>query len=52
MEPSNYNRSEKEDSLFGFRLEDVLKSKKSLKWLSIESGESSFVFTSKSDDVS
>ena len=49
MEHNKIIRNDKEESLFGFTFEDVLKSRKNLKRL-IESVENTSVFTSKSDD--
>ena len=49
MEHNKNIWNDKEDSLFGFTLEDVLTSRKKLKRL-IESVESTYLFPSKSDD--
>ena len=49
MENNKNIWNDKEDSLFGFTLEDVLTSRKKLKRL-IESVESTCLFPSKSDD--
>ena len=49
VEHNNNIRNDKENSLFGFTLKDLLTSRKKLKRL-IESVESTCMFSSKSDD--
>ena len=50
MENNQTIWNDKEDSLFGFTLQDILTSRKKLKWL-IESVKNTCLFPSKPDDI-